>query len=301
MVTWTRNSNHTQGLAADLTVNGGWTDRAGFEQLARVAREEGLRTLWPRDPGHIELVAPTLGEERVARAAPGIIPASDDVKILPWMPRTPQRGIEPHRPHDGEARIQPWVPLPDGDAHIQPWVPGQDGDARIQPWVPPREGGARILPFNPERVRAGSPRIGAEGGRAHRTTGLARVATVAGVAQVAKVADVARVASVGTPGTAANIVVDTPAAGGLQRPTLARTRRERNADLAVAAPTTGSSSTQGTAVAAVVDASAGTTGRGTSQREREKGQSQEGQRAAVDAIREADTALMRAAMGGEPA
>ncbi|AHG87729.1 peptidase M15B and M15C DD-carboxypeptidase VanY/endolysin [Gemmatirosa kalamazoonensis] len=55
VVTWTRHSRHTAGEAVDVTVDGGWSDRAGFEALQRVAREEGLRTLGMRDPGHLEM------------------------------------------------------------------------------------------------------------------------------------------------------------------------------------------------------------------------------------------------------
>ncbi|MHB1310452.1 MAG: flagellar hook-length control protein FliK [Gemmatimonadaceae bacterium] len=52
VVTWTRHSQHTAGRAADLVVSGG---PAAYAQLAQVAREEGLRTLGARDPGHVEL------------------------------------------------------------------------------------------------------------------------------------------------------------------------------------------------------------------------------------------------------
>lgn len=86
VVTWTRNSNHTRGLAADVALEGAASQDAAFRQLARVAAEEGLRTLGPDDPGHIEMpgtragtpsqeVAPALqaaapvGVARVARIA----------------------------------------------------------------------------------------------------------------------------------------------------------------------------------------------------------------------------------------
>ncbi|MDQ2889523.1 MAG: M15 family metallopeptidase [Gemmatimonadota bacterium] len=55
VVTWTKSSKHTLGLAADVTIDGSYTDSAGFQQLAQVAAQEGLRTLGPKDPGHIEL------------------------------------------------------------------------------------------------------------------------------------------------------------------------------------------------------------------------------------------------------
>jgi hypothetical protein len=52
VVTWTRSSNHTRGLAADLQIKNGTP--AAYEMLAKVAAEEGLHTLGPRDPGHVE-------------------------------------------------------------------------------------------------------------------------------------------------------------------------------------------------------------------------------------------------------
>ncbi len=55
IVTWTRNSQHTQGRAADLVIDGGWDDAAGFALLRTVAEQEGLHTLGARDPGHVEL------------------------------------------------------------------------------------------------------------------------------------------------------------------------------------------------------------------------------------------------------
>ena len=57
VVTWTRNSKHAQGQAADLMVDGAWQNPAGYAHLAQVARQEGLRTLGARDPGHVELPA----------------------------------------------------------------------------------------------------------------------------------------------------------------------------------------------------------------------------------------------------
>lgn len=55
VVTWTRESRHTVGAAADLHIDGDWVKGRGALLLSRVAAEEGLRTLGPRDPGHIEL------------------------------------------------------------------------------------------------------------------------------------------------------------------------------------------------------------------------------------------------------
>ena len=55
VVTWTRNSRHLTGRAADLMVDGTWDNPAGYADLATVAAAEGLRTLGSRDAGHVEL------------------------------------------------------------------------------------------------------------------------------------------------------------------------------------------------------------------------------------------------------
>ena len=52
VVTWTRNSMHTEGRAADLKLDGG---AESYRILHQVAAEEGLRTLGMKDPGHLEL------------------------------------------------------------------------------------------------------------------------------------------------------------------------------------------------------------------------------------------------------
>lgn len=55
VVTWTKTSKHGKGLAADLMVDGAWQNPMGYAHLAEVAKQEGLRTLGSRDPGHVEL------------------------------------------------------------------------------------------------------------------------------------------------------------------------------------------------------------------------------------------------------
>jgi hypothetical protein len=67
VVTWTRASNHTLGRAADVVIDGSYTSALPYERLAALAREEGLRTLGPRDPGHIEL--PSLSAFASARGS----------------------------------------------------------------------------------------------------------------------------------------------------------------------------------------------------------------------------------------
>lgn len=68
IVTWTLDSAHQHGRAADLLVDGRYDNPEGYARLAQVAREEGLRTLGPVDAGHVELPRPA-AEVRAASEA----------------------------------------------------------------------------------------------------------------------------------------------------------------------------------------------------------------------------------------
>ena len=75
VVTWTRASNHTLGRAADLVIDGSYDDSVAYERLMRIAREEGLRTLGSRDPGHIELpTGPAPARAASVASLTGIVP-----------------------------------------------------------------------------------------------------------------------------------------------------------------------------------------------------------------------------------
>lgn len=80
VVTWTRNSKHTQGRAVDVTLDGGVAGLDAYAALQRIAAEEGLRTLGARDPGHLELQgtkpsfpidATSLNDAHYGAASPG--------------------------------------------------------------------------------------------------------------------------------------------------------------------------------------------------------------------------------------
>lgn len=55
VVTWTLNSNHRAGRAADVIIDGTYNNPKGYARLAEIAAQEGLRTLGAKDPGHVEL------------------------------------------------------------------------------------------------------------------------------------------------------------------------------------------------------------------------------------------------------
>ena len=64
VVTWTEESLHSQGRAADLQVDGKWDDPQAYARLQRIAREEGLETLGPKDAGHVQLSEEGAGRAR---------------------------------------------------------------------------------------------------------------------------------------------------------------------------------------------------------------------------------------------
>ncbi|MCC7195135.1 MAG: hypothetical protein IT356_06215 [Gemmatimonadaceae bacterium] len=88
IVTWTRNSRHRSGAAADLIVDGPEGSARAYERMHAIAADEGLRTLGPRDPGHVELArqpaAPFAPADATRVAAPR--PAAVPDAALPAQP-----------------------------------------------------------------------------------------------------------------------------------------------------------------------------------------------------------------------
>jgi hypothetical protein len=78
VVTWTQASKHTQGRAVDLVLDGGTAGPEAYAALQRIAKEEGLHTLGPRDPGHLELPA---SASPVARAVVSAVAAAKTVDV----------------------------------------------------------------------------------------------------------------------------------------------------------------------------------------------------------------------------
>ncbi len=118
VVTWTRASNHTRGQAADLVIDGSYTDSVAYARLGRIAGEEGLRTLGARDPGHVEL--PSLrgaapGGSRLPNAASSTVLdasrtvigyAAPSVSSLPSLVTT-RRELEPRTSSNGAPFAAP--------------------------------------------------------------------------------------------------------------------------------------------------------------------------------------------------
>ena len=169
IVTWTRSSRHSHGLAADVTIDGGWSDRSAFARLAAIAEEEGLRTLGPRDPGHIEL--PGAGGSRpvAARVAtrpvfPGTARPTGDAadRLFERPTRMPDRVSI--MPVDGEGvSIMPVdrgnvsiLPVDDGQVSVMPVEPGRVSVMPVEPGrvsvMPLEPGRVSVMPVDAERV-----------------------------------------------------------------------------------------------------------------------------------------------------
>ncbi len=239
VVTWTRNSRHLAGNAADVVIDGGYGNSAGFERLARVARQEGLRTLWPRDPGHIELVGsgssatrqappPDLAP-RLVRGAEGdihIVPLGVDESLVPAIPKAMRSAIDPSATPPLQG-VRNWVPGNERGVHILPTTPNGDAPhilpfpTTASPNVPvdaSREEGVRGTIDNSAlttRTLVAPAATGTPGFIA-RVAGVASVAGVAGVAAPATVAPVAQVAPVAHVATVAQVaqVASVAAVGG---------------------------------------------------------------------------------------
>jgi hypothetical protein len=126
VVTWTRASNHTAGRAADLVIDGSYDNSVPYERLMRIAREEGLRTLGARDPGHVELPSSSLfasapgsaseapvskqSAERcasvIARPAPFVASQSSIVRGVSELER-PAQPPDPAQPTGQVAAVAP--------------------------------------------------------------------------------------------------------------------------------------------------------------------------------------------------
>ena len=83
IVTWTRDSAHTHGTAADVIVDGSWESGLGFARLQEIAKEEGLRTLGMKDPGHLELA------DRADRTLANAVPQALDKVSAAYLRQSP--------------------------------------------------------------------------------------------------------------------------------------------------------------------------------------------------------------------
>ncbi|HEY8377569.1 MAG TPA: M15 family metallopeptidase [Nannocystis sp.] len=165
IVTWTLDSAHRHGRAADLLVDGRYDNPDGYARLAQVAREEGLRTLGPVDAGHVELPRQEAAVRAVSEAT---APRASDA-IAPQGNAIATQGDAIARP--GHAVARPATPA--AVASVAPVaVPETASVARVAAvaQVAPvaragqlsRDGAGPGAARDEARVRHAEPRTGAE-------------------------------------------------------------------------------------------------------------------------------------------
>lgn len=203
VVTWTRQSRHTEGVAADVRINGGWTDAEGFATLARVAREEGLKSLWPRDPGHLELLQdhPTLGTEHTGPTAPPALSATPSIvasaaervrRALDLLTASPQEHSSASPFSFDAKRVASSFVRPGAIERFSEELAAANGSILN---VPATVNEKRAPAVNEIAVAAPMPQVAIVA----EVAPVARVGTVAPVAPVAEVAAVAGVVEPGAP------------------------------------------------------------------------------------------------------
>ncbi|MFN8582709.1 MAG: flagellar hook-length control protein FliK [Gemmatimonadaceae bacterium] len=208
VVTWTRTSPHQDGRAVDVKIDGSFENPVAFARLARVAQEFGLRTLWPRDPGHVEMSAnPSLAlshepvvEANLSRTQAASVPTNSG-------------STSPARLEAG-SQLAPRGPVSAGvrAAIERPLAPLVSNPLRssVAPNMAPLPSAAatrndamtagNVVPQTPGQVPASSTLVQMPAtARAAHVAAVAAVAAIAPVAQPARVADVAVVASVAGP------------------------------------------------------------------------------------------------------
>ena len=188
VVTWTKASKHTLGLAADVTIDGGYTDMAGFQQLAQVAAQEGLRTLGPKDPGHIEM--PTRGGAAAWGGSNPVDAVNIDDNVSRAIGIAMDQSNASGNTHDDSDNLNNFNGLlsrvgrsaATGMPQIQ--MPMMSGNGMAG-----NGGGMSGNMFHRDRVDA--IKEAAQSGDGAKVADVANVANVASVAQVAQVAHVA--------------------------------------------------------------------------------------------------------------
>jgi hypothetical protein len=104
VVTWTLDSKHLSGNAVDVRIDGGFDNVLGFQKLASIAREEGLQTLGPKDPGHIELpVVKAAGTAQGGRAPNA--PLQSEAQLPAQTPMPQQPSVAQNTQPSGVARV----------------------------------------------------------------------------------------------------------------------------------------------------------------------------------------------------
>jgi peptidoglycan L-alanyl-D-glutamate endopeptidase CwlK len=188
VVTWTKSSKHTLGLAADVMIDGSYTDAAGFRQLAQVAAQEGLRTLGAKDPGHIEL--PTRGGAAAWGASAETVNIDDNVSRAIGIALDPGSSDATSDDSGTFGRFNGLLSRA-----------GRGGSATGAPPIqmPIMSGGGMGSGGMSQRSFGDAQKDSTRSDESAKVANVASVASVANVASVAQVAQVAHLAGVGQP------------------------------------------------------------------------------------------------------
>lgn len=220
VVTWTKSSKHTLGLAADVKIDGSYSNTMAYQRLAQIAAQEGLRTLGARDPGHVEL--PSRGGAVAwgapadsARMAEGVARAVD-LALAQGPSAVKDVASDAHALNGFLNRMSHAGTALSGGASLQPGASGGGGH------------GAGGNAAGGSGHHQGGRTDERERGNIARVVEPARIADVAQVARVANVAEAGR-ASLPTASSAA-------AAAGQVAPSTAADRVGRMLDARDATP-----------------------------------------------------------------
>ena len=194
VVTWTKSSKHTLGLAADVTIDGAYTDSAGFQQLAQIAAQEGLRTLGAKDPGHIEL--PTRGGAVAWGASSDMLHLDDNVSRAIGIALDQSSAVG--KAADDSDNLNNF------NGMLSRVARGSATSAPPIQMSSMSSGGGGMMGNMPQRSNDDTHKD------AVKFVDPARVASVASVADVASVAQVAQVAQVGSAGSVRPLLTGAP-------------------------------------------------------------------------------------------
>ncbi len=183
VVTWTKSSKHTMGLAADVKIDGSYNNTVAYQHLAQIAAQEGLRTLGARDPGHIELAS------RGGAAAWGSV--ADSTRVSESVSRAVGLALA----QGGTLATSPTASADDASA-LNGFLSRMSDTGTVRSLSMQQHAGSGA--GNSSNGSGNSQRHSPDAER--RTGALAetpRIASVADVANVAQVAHIAQVSDVG--------------------------------------------------------------------------------------------------------
>lgn len=209
VVTWTQNSLHSEGLAVDVIVDGSYAPHEGYRRLARIAAEEGLETLGPRDPGHLQLPRQLADGAGEARPTPRIAQVD--------RPATLEAVATVSEP----AQVALRASIAEPAAVAQPAAVGQPAEVAVpgsEGTAPPSDFATPTLAAVESETATDDRRSSSRGDREDRRAALASTDRPSPAASRNPEATEARFAATGP--DAANALASTDGSGSMKTPTM---------------------------------------------------------------------------------